>query len=162
MRDLPGLALIALGCGLLVSGAIKRRARARPAGAIRPEFAAMGEIVRPVILFAVAFVALKTAVFYFLFDGARFLSPLTFGGFLFVLAAYAAWLVLATQRPTRGTVQTAESQLAGPRPEDAPPAEPRLAESRLAESRLAESRLAGASAAHDLARGGRFASAARE
>ena len=104
MRDLPGIALIALGCGLLISGVMKRRARMRvplPAGAIRPEFAAMGEIVRPMILFAVALVALKTLVFYALFDGARFLSPLTFGGFLFVLAAYSAWLVLATKRPAR-------------------------------------------------------------
>lgn len=61
----------------------------------------MGEIVRPMILFAVALVALKSAAFYFLFNGARFLSPLTFGGFLFVLAAYSVWLVLATQRPAR-------------------------------------------------------------
>ncbi len=61
----------------------------------------MGEIVRPMILFAVALVALKAVVFYALFDGARFLSPLTFGGFLFVLAAYSAWLVLATRRPAR-------------------------------------------------------------
>jgi hypothetical protein len=104
MHYLPGIALIALGCGLLVSGVAKRRTRMRspePAGAIRPEFAAMGEIVRPMILIAVALVALKSAVFYFLFDGARFLPPLTFGGFLFVLAAYSVWLVLVTKRPAR-------------------------------------------------------------
>jgi hypothetical protein len=98
----PGIAMIALGCGLLVSGVLKRRARIRsplPAGAIRPEFAAMGEIARPMILFAVGFVALKTSVLYFLFDGARFLPPLTFAGFLFVLGAYSVWLVLATKRP---------------------------------------------------------------
>ena len=62
----------------------------------------MGEIAGPMILFARGHcVALKTLVFYFLFDGARFLPPLTFGGFLFVLAAYAVWLVLATKRTAR-------------------------------------------------------------
>jgi hypothetical protein len=135
MRDLPGIALIALGCGLLVSGVMKRQARMRspePAGAIRPEFAAMGEIARPMILFAVALVALKTLVFYFLFDGARFLPPLTFGGFLFVLAAYAVWLVLATKRPARQ------------------------------DARLAESRVADATAPADAARDARLASAASE
>lgn len=104
MRDLPGLALFALGCGLLVSGIVKRRARMRspePAGAVRPAFAEMGEIVRPMILFAVALVALKMSLFYFVLNDRDFLSPLTFGGFLFVLASYSVWLVLATKRPAR-------------------------------------------------------------
>ncbi len=116
MRDLPGIALIALGFGLLVSGVMKRRARMRspePAGTIRPEFAAMGEIVRPMILFAVALVALKTSVFYFLFDGARFLPPMTFGGFLFLLAAYSVWLVLATKRRSEPTAGQATQHQAG-------------------------------------------------
>ena len=116
MRDLPGIALIALGCWLLVAGVMKRRAKIRspaPAGAIRPEFAAMGEIARPMILFAVGFVALKTAVLYFLFDGARYLPPTMFGGFLFVLAAYAVWLVLATKRPAVQDARQTGAEAAG-------------------------------------------------
>ncbi len=114
MRDLPGIALIALGCGLLIAGVRKRRARMRspdPAGTIRPEFAAMGEIVRPMILIGVALVALKTMVFYLLFDGARFLSPMTFGGLLCVLAAYAVWLILVTKRPARREARVGDARL---------------------------------------------------
>jgi hypothetical protein len=106
MRDLPGLLLIVLGVGLLLSAAIKRRARMRaaePAGAIRPEFVAMGQMMRPLLLFAVALIAVKSVVFYLLFDGGRWLSPLTFGGFMFVLAAYAAWLILVLRPPLTRT-----------------------------------------------------------
>jgi hypothetical protein len=70
-----------------------------PVGAIRPEFAAMGEMIRPLILFAVGVFALKMTLFYFVLGGQRFLTPLDFAGLLFVLAAYAAWLVMATKRP---------------------------------------------------------------
>jgi hypothetical protein len=102
MHDWLGIGLIALGLGLLAAGFRKYRTRMRTplsAGAIRPEFAAMGEMIRPLVLFAVGFVALKMAVFYFLFDGRRFLSQLDFAGVLFVLAAYAGYLVLATTKP---------------------------------------------------------------
>jgi hypothetical protein len=102
MHDWLGIGLIALGLGLLAAGFRKYRTRMRTplsAGAIRPEFAAMGEMIRPMVLFAVGFVSLKMTVFYFLFDGRRFLSQLDFAGVLFVLAAYAGYLVLATKKP---------------------------------------------------------------
>ena len=104
MRDLPGIALIALGCGLLISGVMKRRARMRVAVAGRSDPAGVRrhgrdrsahDPVRRGIGGAENLGILP------LFDGARFLSPLTFGGFLFVLAAYSVWLVLATKRPAR-------------------------------------------------------------
>jgi hypothetical protein len=91
-----------------VSGIIKRRNRMlvpTPAGAIRPEFAAMGEMIRPLILFAVAIFALKMTLFYFVLGGQRFLTPLDFAGILFVLAAYAGWLVMATKRPVETAVR---------------------------------------------------------
>lgn len=102
MHDWLGMALIALGLGLLASGVTKRRAPVRTAvqaGAIRPEFAALGEIIRPVIFFCVGVFALKMTLFYFVLGGQRFLSPLDFAGILFVLATYVAWLALVTKRP---------------------------------------------------------------
>ena len=73
-----------------------------PDGAIRPEFAAMGEIVRPLILFAVGFFALKMTLFYFVLGGQRYLTALDFAGILFVLATYSFYVVLATKaRPVR-------------------------------------------------------------
>jgi hypothetical protein len=109
-HDWLGMGMIALGCGLLVSGAIKRRAKRLappPAGAIRPEFAMMGDIVRPMINFFLAFFALKICLFYFVLGGDRFLTPLDFGGILFVVASYAAWLALATKRPAPAAVPEA-------------------------------------------------------
>jgi len=102
MHDWMGMGLFAVGLGLIGSGIIKHRGKAQaalPAGAIRPEFAAMGEMIRPLILFAVAVFALKITVFYFLLGGSRFLTAFDFAGILFVLGAYAGWLVIATKRP---------------------------------------------------------------
>lgn len=113
MHDWLGIGLIALGLGLLAAGFRKHQIRARTplsAGAIRPEFAAMGEMIRPLVLFAVAFVALKMTVFYFLFDGRRLLSQLDFAGILFVLAAYAGYLVLATTTPVVAAVASEEPE----------------------------------------------------
>jgi hypothetical protein len=91
MHDWLGIGLIAFGLGLVGAGIAKYRYRSRtplPAGAIRPEFASMGEIVRPMVLFCVGFVALKMSLFYFVLGGNNLLTPLDFGGLLFVLAAY--------------------------------------------------------------------------
>lgn len=65
----------------------------------------MGEMIRPLILFAVAIFALKMTLFYFVLGGQRFLTPLDFAGILFVLAAYAGWLVMATKRPVETAVR---------------------------------------------------------
>jgi hypothetical protein len=102
MHDWMGIGLVALGLGLIVSGIMKRRSRMQApsvAGAIRPEFAAMGEMIRPLILFAVSIFGLKMTLFYFVLGGERYLTPLDFAGVLFVLAAYSGWLVMATRRP---------------------------------------------------------------
>ncbi len=101
MHDWLGIGLIALGMGVAAAGFVKRRNRMNlplSAGAIRPEFAAMGEIARPLILFAVGFFALKMALFYFVLGGERYLTRLDFGGILFVLASYSGYVVLATSK----------------------------------------------------------------
>ena len=101
MHDWLGIGLIALGLGLVGAGIAKYRFRRRtavPAGAIRPEFASMGEIVRPLVLFCVGLIALKMSLFYFLLGGDRLLTPLEYGSLLFVLAAYCGYLVAATSK----------------------------------------------------------------
>ena len=106
MHDWLGMGLVVLGLGLLVGAVIKRQNRLRtpiPAGAIRPEFAAMGEVMRPLILFAVGLVALKMSLFYFVFGGSRLMSALDYGGLMFMLAAYCAYLAAATSRPAQST-----------------------------------------------------------
>jgi hypothetical protein len=116
MHNWLGAGLVALGIGLLVSGVMKRQAKLRAAEAapgaipdIRPEFAAMGEIMRPIILFALGFVGLKMTLFYAVLGGQHYMSPLDFGGFLFVLVAYGIWLVLATKRPAPRPARQAET-----------------------------------------------------
>jgi hypothetical protein len=104
MHDWLGLALVALGFGLLGAAVMKRRNRARTvavAGSIRPEFAAMGEIVRPMVLFVVALFAAKMTLFYFVLGGQRMLTTLQYGGVMLVLAAYTVYLVIATTKVTR-------------------------------------------------------------
>lgn len=109
MHDWLGFGLIALGLGLLFAGFVKHRNRLRTpveAGAIRPEFAAMGEIARPLVLFAVGFVALKMSLFYFVLGGDKLLTALDYAGLMFVLAAYCLYLVAATMKP-RAAVEAA-------------------------------------------------------
>src|SRR5690242_464571 len=101
MHDWLGMALVALGLGLVGAAVMKRRNRARTvavAGSIRPEFAAMGEIVRPMVLFVVALFAAKMTLFYFVLGGQHMLTALQYGGVMFVLAAYTVYLVIATTR----------------------------------------------------------------
>jgi hypothetical protein len=107
------MGLVVIGLGLLVATVGKHRQRRRaplPAGAIRPEFAAMGEIVRPMILFLIGLFAVKMAFFYAALGGERYLSPLDFGGLMFVLAAYAGWLVVATRRAAPATGSSAPAR----------------------------------------------------
>jgi hypothetical protein len=120
MHDWMGIGLIAVGLGLLVAAVVKQRNRRSaplPEGAIRPEFAAMGEIVRPLILFLVALFAVKICAFYFLLGGQRYLTPLDFAGILFVLASYCGWLVVATRRrPERAAERAVREPVQGGEP----------------------------------------------
>jgi len=107
MRNLLGLGLIVLGSGTLVHAGFKRRAKLRPvdpANAVRPQFQAMGEIMRPIILFCIVVVAAKMSFFYLVLGGGGLLTPLDFGGMLYALGAYAVWMVIATRPQAVGTV----------------------------------------------------------
>ncbi|MFL5251716.1 MAG: hypothetical protein ACJ8AI_02260 [Rhodopila sp.] len=117
MHDWLGMALVALGFGLLWAAVMKRRNRARTvavAGSIRPEFAAMGEIVRPMVLFVVALFAAKMTLFYFVLGGQHMLTALQYGGVMFVLAAYTAYLVIATTKVADVPVPDAAAEPASP------------------------------------------------
>ena len=108
MHDWLGIALFVMGLGLLITGVIKRRQRRRvvhPPGSIRPEFAGMTTIVRPLLLTALGFFAVETAVHYFMLGGSRLFSPLEFAGILFLLAAFAAYVVLALTRPVQASAE---------------------------------------------------------
>ena len=108
MHGWLGMAMIPVGIGMAVAAFMKRRSRMSPvssAGQIRPEFAAMSEIVRPIVLFFIGAFAVQMIMLYFVFGGQQFLTALDFGGIMFVLAAYIAYLLVATRKqvPAAGT-----------------------------------------------------------
>jgi hypothetical protein len=129
MVDVMGLGLVALGGGLLWSANRKYRERTTTVlkpGEIRPEFAAAGEIMRPIILFIVGFIALKMSLFYFALGGNRLLTGLQYGGLMFVLGAYVVSLYASTmQRPEQAPAETkpdAAAPIAEPVAEELRPA----------------------------------------
>jgi hypothetical protein len=116
MHGWLGLAMFPLGLGMAVAAFMKRRSRmttVTPAGQIRPEFAMMGEIMRPVVLFVVGIFALEMVLLYFVFGGAQFLTALDFGGVMFVLAAYTGYLLVATSKPAAAPVIAASDDAVG-------------------------------------------------
>jgi hypothetical protein len=115
MHDWIGIGLVVLGMGLVCAAVLKRRSRQRSllaAGAIRPEFAAIGKIVRPMVLFAVGVLALKLSAFYFVFGGDKMLTPFDFAGLMFVLVAYCGYLVAATTTPRAAVEQSIAANVA--------------------------------------------------
>jgi hypothetical protein len=104
MQDWLGITLFALGLVLVAFGFVKRRQRSRtvhPPGSIRPEFAGMTGIVRPLLLWVIGFFAVETCLHYFMLGGRDLMSPLDFAGILFVLASFAAYVLLALTRPVQ-------------------------------------------------------------
>lgn len=110
MRNVTGLALSVFGAWLAYS-AFAHRARviaARRSGAApaegeapgNPQLSMLGEIMRPIILFALAYLGLKTIFVYVVLEADRWLSLFDLAGFLFLLAAYASWVVVRTKYRT--------------------------------------------------------------
>jgi Ca2+/Na+ antiporter len=113
MHDWLGLGLVAVGFGLLAAAVMKRRTPARiaaSAGSIRPEFAAAGEIVRPMILFVVAIFAATMSLLYFALGGQGTFTALQYGGIMFILAAYVVYLMITTTK----VAQVEAAEAAGP------------------------------------------------
>lgn len=103
MRNVLGVGLFLAAAVFLVQAwALRRRvlagvgaaewARRRAAALADPRsMSAFGEIARPLVLFGLAWLALKSTVLYVLFGGERVLSWFDLAGFLGLLAAYGAW-----------------------------------------------------------------------
>ncbi len=118
MRNVLGAGLFLAAAVFLLQGwALRRRvlagvgaaewARHRAAALADPRsMAAFGEIARPLVLFGLAWLGLKSTVLYVLFGGERVLSWFDLGGFLALLAAYGVWFSL---RATSWLPEQAES-----------------------------------------------------
>ena len=112
MHGWLGMAMIPIGIGMAVAAFMKRRSRmstASSAGQMRPEFAAMGEIMRPIVLFVIGIFAAEMILLYFVFGGRQFMTPLDFGGIMFVLVAYTGYLLAATKKQ----IQVQDTEAAG-------------------------------------------------
>lgn len=102
MRYWIGLACFAAALALVRAGLNHRnRVRVLAPTAAAPEPApnsmnAFGEIMRPVILFALAYLALKTSVAYHVLDAGRVVSLFDLAGMLALFGAYGSWIVMKT------------------------------------------------------------------
>jgi hypothetical protein len=143
MRNCTGAVLFLVGAWLLYSGLLHRARVVRHSAPLDlvqestpaiSSLAAFGAILRPLILCALGYFAVKITMAYLLLDGGRYFSLFDLGGLLFLLAAYAAWLVLQTRyRPQEdahvaavsiAAMSASASASAPARPERAkPPAE---------------------------------------
>ncbi len=96
--------LMALGGLALAVSAFRRRAAARAAMArgqtaapLNPKLAMLGEVATPLVLGATAIAGGQVALAFYMTDGGGVFSQLDLLGFLFLLAAYAAWVVTKTR-----------------------------------------------------------------
>lgn len=103
MRHWIGVVFFAAAAGFVIAGLAHRRSvlAARAAAAARgilpaePDLrsvAAFGEMMRPVILFFLAYAAVKTVVLFVMLGGEEQLSYFDLAGVLAVLAGYAAFI----------------------------------------------------------------------
>ena len=101
-----GAVLFAIGAWLIHAGLAHRRrvlalraaaADADETGADPLSLGVFGEIVRPIILFALAYLGVKATLAFWWLDAGRYLSLFDLAGFLCLLAGYGAWVVMKTK-----------------------------------------------------------------
>jgi hypothetical protein len=61
---------------------------------LHPSLARIRTAFRPFVFIFLVYVGIKTTLAYFLFDASRYFSIFDLAGFLFLLAAYATWVIL--------------------------------------------------------------------
>jgi hypothetical protein len=109
MRYWTGLVLFAAGAWLLYGAlahrrsviALRQAAAARGADAAlvppNPSLEMFGDIFRPIILFALVYLGVKTTLAYYWLDAGRYLSLFDLAGFLGLLTGYGNWVVTKTR-----------------------------------------------------------------
>jgi hypothetical protein len=90
----------------------KTRQGADEADDLEPSsMAAFAQIARTVVMFMVAFLAVKVTAAYIILDGARYVSLFDLASTLFLLASYATWLRVKTTPRTVEQRSQAQRQM---------------------------------------------------
>ncbi len=107
MRNIAGLVLFGFGFWLAWSAFAQRQRviAGRAAGTLarageaagNEQLSLMGEIMRPIILFALCYLAAKSVFAYVVLEADRWVSYFDMAGYLFLLAAYGGWVVIRTK-----------------------------------------------------------------
>lgn len=109
MRHLTGAVLFLVGCTLIWAAiarrndilAEQRRREAAglpdPRASLHPSLAILGDVVPPLMIGVLVVMALKLVLAYAMTGAERWLSLVDLAGFLFLLGAWCAWLVLKTR-----------------------------------------------------------------
>lgn len=109
MRHLIGLLLIAAGIALIWAAVTRRNAiiaEARrleaaglpdPRATLHSSLAMLGDVVPPLMIGALAIMALKLVLAYVMTGADRWFSLVDLAGFLFLIGAWSTWLVLKTR-----------------------------------------------------------------
>jgi hypothetical protein len=121
MRNLLGVAFTVVGVWFVYTSVtlrVRRLIERRAAGIHDDEAPAtrmfvFGEIMRPIILFFLAVLAIKAVFAYFWLDAARYFSLFDLGGFIAALAGYGYWVFVKTKVPPLALFQQ-ESAAAEP------------------------------------------------
>ncbi len=75
---------------------------------------AFGEIMRPLVLFALAWIGVKSVAVYFWLDGQRYLSLFDLGALLALLAAYGYCITIQTRYRMSAVLAARHRIAAGP------------------------------------------------
>lgn len=109
MRHLTGVILFFSGCALIWAaiarrnGILAEQRRREAAGLpdpradLHPSLAMLGDVVPPLMIGALVVMALKLVLAYAMTGAERWFSLVDLAGFLFLIGAWCAWLVLKTR-----------------------------------------------------------------
>lgn len=134
MRYTTGLVMLLLAVGVLGWALRHRRrvlvlipedalARYREAQTEDPKsMSAFGEIVRPIVLFALVWIGVKSVAAYFWFDGPKHLSLFDLGALLALLACYGYCITIQTRYRMSVAIAARDAAESTEAVEAAPPA----------------------------------------